>query len=155
MTDDTPRDPLAAPEDVRQVRISVEAIASIAAQIGATVEWREPDPDGFWEPVFTRATRPSDDEALRAALVAAIIDAADIRLPDGRLVIAVRHAAAIIENTALAAPSSAPDAEGLRAAADRIERLRQRDPTSDPDDYWTGWNDALDKAKAALRGFRS
>jgi hypothetical protein len=143
MTDDTPRDPLAALRaEVYATLMDYEVERAAANAILARFDALD-------------ATRPSGDEALRAALVAAIIDAADIRLPDGRLVIAVRHAAAIIENTALAAPSSAPDAEGLRAAADRIERLRQRDPTSDPDDYWTGWNDALDKAKAALRGFRS
>ena len=37
------------------------------------------------------------------------------------------------------------------AAAARVEGKRQRDPCSDPDDYWTGWNDALDAALAAIK----
>jgi len=35
-------------------------------------------------------------------------------------------------------------------ALDVLERLRQRDSQSEPDDYWTGWNDAIDRCKAAL-----
>jgi len=42
----------------------------------------------------------------------------------------------------------ATEAELDAEHAATVERLRQRDAQSEPDDYWTGWNDALDKVLA-------
>lgn len=36
---------------------------------------------------------------------------------------------------------------GAKARGLDVEKLRQRDSQSEPDEYWTGWNDALDAVK--------